>query len=141
VLVERRALVPQIVRPHDRRVAAGIAAAEPALLEHGDIGDAVVFRQIVSGRQAVAAAADDDCVVARLRFGIAPQARPLPVAAQGMAGQRKNRIFGHGGWRLSEPFGPRLSTRVDPITLTHIDMVRNCRRRTTGRGIRDMAGA
>ena len=42
VLVDRRALVPEVVRADDRRVAAHVAAAEPPALEHRDIGDAVL---------------------------------------------------------------------------------------------------
>jgi hypothetical protein len=37
VLVDGRALVVEIVRPDDGGVAAGVAAAEPALLKHGDV--------------------------------------------------------------------------------------------------------
>mgnify|MGYP003694255845 CR=1 FL=1 len=37
MLVDRRALVPEVVRADDRGVAAGVAAAEPAALEHRDV--------------------------------------------------------------------------------------------------------
>ena len=56
VVVDRGAFVPEIVRADDRRVAPGVAAAEPALLQHRHIGDAVFFRQIVGGRQPMPAA-------------------------------------------------------------------------------------
>ena len=57
--------VPQVVGADDRGVAAGIAAAEPALLQHRDIGDAVLLGEVVGGREPMAAAADDDDVVFR----------------------------------------------------------------------------
>ena len=69
-LVEVRVGVEVVVRADDRRVAPGVAAAEPALLEHGDVGDAVLLREVVGGREPVPAAADDDDVVARLRRGL-----------------------------------------------------------------------
>ena len=62
-LVERDAFGRQIVRAHDRRVARGVAAGEIALLEHGDLADAVMLGEVVGRRQTVAAAADDDDVV------------------------------------------------------------------------------
>ena len=37
----------QIIGAHDGGVAAGIAAADPAALDHGHIGDTVIFRQII----------------------------------------------------------------------------------------------
>ena len=40
VVVDPGALVPQVVGADDRGVAPGVAAAEPALLEHRDVGDA-----------------------------------------------------------------------------------------------------
>ena len=55
MVVDARALVLEIVGADDRGVAAGVAAAEPALLEHRDIGDAVLLREVVGGREPVAA--------------------------------------------------------------------------------------
>src|SRR2546430_15357788 len=43
-----------------------------ALLQHRDIGDAVLGREIIGGGQAVAAGADDDDVVFPLRLGRGP---------------------------------------------------------------------
>ena len=34
--------VPQVVGPYNRRVSAGIAAADPTLLDHRNIGDSVL---------------------------------------------------------------------------------------------------
>src|SRR3546814_9662636 len=72
MLVERRRLVPQVVGAHDGGVAPGVAAAQPAALHHRDGADAVQLGQVIGSRQAVAAAADDDHVVARLRLGALP---------------------------------------------------------------------
>jgi len=66
-LVEARPLRGPVVRPHDRRVAPRAAGADVALLQHRDVGDAVVLGQVVGGRQALHAAADDDDVVALLQ--------------------------------------------------------------------------
>ena len=65
LVVELHAFGRQIVGADDRRVAGGIAAAEVALLQDGDIPDAVVAREIVRGCQSMPATADDDDVVAR----------------------------------------------------------------------------
>ena len=73
VLVDRRALVPQVVRADDRGVAGHVPAGQPAALEHRHVGDAVVLGQVVRRGQAVPAATDDDHVVRTLRFGRAPQ--------------------------------------------------------------------
>lgn len=63
MLVDVHALFVEIVRADDGGVAPGIAAAEPALLDHRHIGDAVLLGEIVGSTQAVAAGADDDDVV------------------------------------------------------------------------------
>ena len=73
VLVDAGALVPQIVRPDQGGVACHVAAGQPATLEHRDVGDAVVFGQVVRGRKAVSAAADDHDVVGLLRFRCPPE--------------------------------------------------------------------
>ena len=78
---------PQVVRAHDGGVAAGVAAAEPALLQHGDVGDAVLLGHVIGGGEAVAAGADDDDVIGRLRLGRTPLLRPILVAAEGLGGE------------------------------------------------------
>ena len=82
-----------VVGADDRRVAPRVAAAEPALLEHGDVGRAVLLGEVVGGREPVPAAADDDRVVARLRRGTAPGERPALVVAPRVARQREDRVF------------------------------------------------
>ncbi len=87
VLVDRRALVPQVVGADDRGVAGHVAAGQPALLQDGDVGDAVVLGEVVGGGQTVTAGADDEHVVGALRLGIAPE--PVRVLRQ--------RCGGHAG--------------------------------------------
>ena len=79
-IIEPRAFRIEIVGAHDGRVAAGVAAADPAALEHGHVGDAVILCQVIRGGEAMPAAADDDDVVARLGRGVAPCGRPVPPA-------------------------------------------------------------
>src|SRR5579883_3309170 len=92
MLVEMRAVVPEVVGADDGRIAAGIAAADPSLLEDGDIGDAVILGEIIGRREAVAAAADDDDVIGRLRRRIAPGARPTSMPAESMAEKPQKRV-------------------------------------------------
>ncbi len=99
-LVERDVAGKQIVRAHDRRVAADVAGADPALLDDGDVAQAVALGEIVGGRKAVPAATDDDDVIAWLRGGAA--ARP--------DASRIGRAKPRGGRRKS-------SSDQDPIML------------------------
>ena len=102
LLVEVRRLVPQVVGADDRRVAPGVAAADPALLEHGDVGDAVLLGEVVRGREPVPAAADDDDVVLALRLGAAPRLLPPLVVGERVAGEAPDRIAVHA-WPDGEP--------------------------------------
>jgi hypothetical protein len=77
VLVDRGALVPEVVGTDDGRVAGHVPAAEPAPLEHRDVGDAVVLREVVGRGEAVTAAADHDRLVGPARFRRPPGPRPL----------------------------------------------------------------
>jgi hypothetical protein len=77
LLVERDALGGSIVGPDDRRVASAGAAAKVALVQHRHIGDAVVFRQVVGGREPVNAGADNGDLVRR--FERAPPPHALAV--------------------------------------------------------------
>src|SRR3546814_8067992 len=87
--------VEQVVGAHDGGVAADVAAADPALLQQRHVGDAVIARQIVCGRQSVPAAADDDHVIALLRLGVAPGANPAAMAAEGLPHQAEDGILDH----------------------------------------------
>ena len=85
VLVQMGALVQKVVRPDDGGVAAGVAAPQPALLEHRDVPDAVQLREVVRGREPVAAAAHDDDIVGLPGLGAAPRGRPALVSAECVA--------------------------------------------------------
>src|SRR4029077_1512487 len=74
-LVEPDPLGGAVVGADDGRVAARAAGAEVVLLQHRDVRDAEVLRQVVRGRHAVPAAADDHDVVGLLQLG------PLPPGA------------------------------------------------------------
>ena len=80
--VERLVAGQQVVRADDGGVAARIAGADVALLQHRHVGDAVLVREVIGGREPVPAAADDDDVVLGLRLGLAPGRRPAGVAAK-----------------------------------------------------------
>ncbi len=95
LLVQVRRLVPQVVGADDRRVAARVAAADPALLQHRDVGDAVLLGEVVRGREPVAAAADDDDVVLAPGLGIPPRGLPLLVVGPRVAGEAPDRIAVH----------------------------------------------
>src|SRR3954469_9832780 len=101
MLVKRRAFVPQVVRAHDRGVAARVAAAEPAALEYRDVADDVLLRHVVGGSEPCPTAADDDDIVGGLRLGRAPVRRPVCMAAQRLAQEGERREALHGRWRRS----------------------------------------
>ena len=61
--VELHTLRGEVVGPHDGGVASRVAAAEIALVEHGNVGDPVVRGQVVRRGKPVTAAADDHGVV------------------------------------------------------------------------------
>ena len=85
VLVELGVAVEEVVRAHDGGVAPDIPAADPTLLEHGDVADAVQLGEVESGRQAMPTTADDDDVVGPLRLRRPPGARPVPVSGERVA--------------------------------------------------------
>ena len=63
-----------VVRAHDRRVAPRPAEADVFRFEYGDVANAHL-RQVIGGRQAVHAAADDDDVIAVFEFVLPPHLR------------------------------------------------------------------
>ena len=95
VVVEGGTLVVEVVRAADRGVAPGVAAAEPAALEHGDVGDPVLLGEVVGGGEPMPAGADDHHVVGRLRLRAAPRRLPVAVAGERVAGQREDRVALH----------------------------------------------
>ena len=82
-----------VVGADDRGVAADVAGAEPALLQHRDIGEAMLLGEVIGGRQPMPAAADDDDVVFRLGLGLAPGRRPVLVAGAGVLQEREDGVF------------------------------------------------
>ena len=94
LFVDRGRGVLQVVRPDDRGVAPGVAAAKPALFDDRDIGDAVVLAKVIGGGQTMPPGADDDGVIGGFRFGRGPGAFPAHVVAQRLAGdgERPNSV-------------------------------------------------
>jgi hypothetical protein len=78
-----------VIGAHDGRVASYIAAAEIALLEHGDVLQPVFLRQVIRRGQAMAAAADDDDVIGVPGRRIAPGGPPALVAGQALGEHRQ----------------------------------------------------
>src|SRR6185437_10366763 len=89
VVVEGSALITQIVRADDGGVAAGIAPADPALLEDRHPGEMVLLGEIVGGAQPVSAAAHDDGVVSGLGLRFAPLRLPIAVTGQSPPEERE----------------------------------------------------
>src|SRR5690606_35792823 len=95
LLVQKGSFVPKVVGANDGGVAPGIAAAKPALLQHGDAAHAVLAGEVVGGGQAVTTAADDDHVVLARRLGAAPGALPVLVEAERVARQAEYGVPAH----------------------------------------------
>ena len=91
-IVEGDRLGIEVVRSHDGGVAAGVAAAEPALLDHADACALVSLGKVIGGRQSMSAAADDDEVVGRLGLRLAPRLRPALMAGEALAKESESRI-------------------------------------------------
>src|SRR6266853_5167589 len=89
MVVECGALIEQVVGADDGGVAAGVAAADPALFEHCDVGEAMLAREVVGCSQSVTAAADDEGVIGGLGLGTAPLRRPAALAGQAPYQQRQ----------------------------------------------------
>jgi hypothetical protein len=105
--VKRDVAGQQIVGADDRGVAADIAAADPCLFKHRDVGDAVLPGEIIGGRKAMTAAADNHDVIFVAGFGVAPLRLPALVAGECVDQQGCQRIA-HGATGRAG-FGRRLS--------------------------------
>src|SRR6202030_2039668 len=68
--------IPQIVGTDDRGVAPGVAAAEPAALQHRDVAHAMLLGEVIRSGQTVAAGADDHHVIRGPWLGRTPLLRP-----------------------------------------------------------------
>ena len=102
--VERLIAGQKVVGADDRGVTAGVARADPAFFQHGDIGYAMLFGEIVRRRQSMPAAADNDHVVMRARRGVSPRGRPTPMAGKGVGEEGEGGVA-HGA------AGPVAATR------------------------------
>src|SRR5918992_4033290 len=114
MLVDRRAFVVEVVRADDRRIAPGIAAAEPTLFQHGHVADAVLLGEIVGRSKPVPAGTYDHRLVGGLRRGRAPLALPPLMGLHRLDEERSQRETAHGKPRLPaiplrEAWAPLLS--------------------------------
>src|SRR5579872_1529531 len=82
MVVKTRALIEQVVGADDRRIAAGVSAADPAFLDDRDVFEAVLAGQVVGGTEPMASAADYYSVIARLRCRSAPLRGPVALSRQ-----------------------------------------------------------
>ena len=86
LFIDRSRAVLQVVGADDRCVPPGVAAAKPALFNHRDIGDAVVFAKVVGSGEAMSARAHDDHIVFLFRLWSGPSPFPTSVLAECLAG-------------------------------------------------------
>ena len=131
-VVEARALGRLVVRAQDRRVAAGRARADVALLEHRDVGDAALL-EVVRGREAVRAAADDHDVVAVLEL----RPRP-PHAALAEDVTHRRRLLERSA---STPTGPPPRWPAASATTVHTYCAVGGAERASGSGPRPRRGS
>src|SRR6185437_3166987 len=104
-VVKRGAFIIKVVRADDRRVAPDIAAAKPSLVQNGDVSDAVLLRQVIGGREAVAAGADDHGIICGLWLGRAPLRAPALVAVHSLRKKRSQGESTHP--KIHQPWWPR----------------------------------
>jgi hypothetical protein len=83
----------QIVGTDDRGVAPDIARADPAFLDDGDVGQAVLAGEVIGCRKPVPPAADDHDVIEGLRVGLPPDRLPALLPGHGLREQRDERVF------------------------------------------------
>jgi hypothetical protein len=101
-LVERDVAGQHVVGADDGGVAADVAAADPALLHQGHVGDPVLLGQVVGRGEAVAAPSDDDHVVGLFGRCVAPGRLPELVAVERVRREAEYRIA-HDRKSLSAP--------------------------------------
>lgn len=93
--VERARFVLQIVGANDGGVASGVAAAEPAAFEHGDVAHAVFAGEVIRRAEAMSASAHDDNLVATARRRATPSALPAAVSGKRVAREGGERVGLH----------------------------------------------
>ena len=81
---ERGAFRVKIIRTGNLGIAPTVATAYPAAFQHCDIGNAVLFCQVISCGKAMSSPADNDHVIGFLRFRRTPGRLPVLVAPEGM---------------------------------------------------------
>ena len=101
LFVELHAFGRQVVGADDRGVARGVAARQPALVEHADVFDAVLGGEVVGDGETVPAGADDDHVVGGLELRAPAEVRIVRM----FLGQRILQE-GEGHWSIGLR-GPR----------------------------------
>src|SRR6516164_4337669 len=89
MVVERCAFGKEVVGADDRGVAAGITAADPALLEHRDVGQPMLARQVIGGAEAMTTAPDDERVIGWFGVGMTPLGLPAALASETASQQRQ----------------------------------------------------
>ena len=89
-------IIAEIIGTDNRGVSSGIAPAEPAFFQHDDVGEIVVFGEVVGGGKAVAAGADNGNVIGGLGFGGTPCGFPVLVIVEGTVEEGKEGVFLHG---------------------------------------------
>ena len=100
-VVEGHTLGGQVVRAHDGGVAPRSAAAQIALVDNGNVGDAVVGCQVVGGGKAMNAAANNDHVVGRLEVMVSPHPWPV-LTGQALLRQRRRAVANRTRIRFSK---------------------------------------
>src|SRR6185369_15646513 len=95
MIVDRSTFLEEIVGPDDGRVASGVAATDPPLFKQSHVPDALLFREVIRGAEAMTAAADNDHVVGGLRIGRAPLLRPGEMPARGVRREIEDREARH----------------------------------------------
>src|SRR3546814_17712033 len=103
----------EVVRTDHRSVAPVVSSADPSPLDHGNIGHAVVFGEIIGRSEAVPAAADDDRVISRLGLRLPPRGLPAALAVQTLAYQRQCGIASRHKDRKRVVLGKSVYVRLD----------------------------
>src|SRR5690606_20513997 len=96
MVINSGGLVVEIIRTDDGGVAPRIASAQPALLDDGNVGDAMFGSQVIGSGETMPTCADDDDVVFGFRLGRSPLLLPSLVAAKRLPGDSEGGIFTHG---------------------------------------------
>ena len=81
-----------VVGTDQRGIAADIAGADVGFLQHGDIPHSVILGEVIGRGKAMAAAADDNGIIAGFRLWLGPGFRPWFRRPERVPCQRKNGI-------------------------------------------------